>query len=183
MPTDGDEYVRGPATYRKPPAFEFKAADAGGAGGRGGGYARVRSWEVDPDSRSGRKQMTPVAIHRLAAVAWCFPDDMTAADILASETLVGADVHHELGMPAANIESELSIREHGNHSSITQTEKRAWAADTKRTLSSSDEFGPRCGRCGEDLADGEGWTAEDLDGPHCMACIMELGPDGTVTPV
>jgi len=179
MSDHADEYVRGPATYRTPPAFEFKAADPGGKGGRGGGYARVRSWET----REGRQRMVPVAIHRLAAVAWCFPDDMTAADILDSETLVGADVHHELGMPAANIEGELSIREHGSHSAITQAEKRAFAEDTKRTLSSSDEFGPRCGRCGEDLADGEGWTAEDLDGPHCMACIMELGPDGTVTPV
>jgi hypothetical protein len=183
MSDDAEAYVRGRATYRKPPAFEFKAADCSSSGGRGGGYARVRSWET----REGRKRVVPVAIHRLAAVAWHLPDGTLGEDVHLSE-LDGIDVHHVQpeggrGMPAANGEDWTEMIDHGHHSSITQAEKRAYAEDTKRTLSSSDEVGLRCGRCGDELEAGEGWTAEDLDGPHCMACVMDLGPDGTVTPV
>lgn len=175
---DATDYTTGPSTYQKPrAAFEFKAPDQG-SGGRGGGYPRWRSYEWRPHTPRQTKEDVYVPVHRLAAVAWLFPDDWTAADVLDSEHLVGADVHHELGHPAATIEDELTLCEHGTHSAITQAEKRAFAADRQRTI----EDGPapeRCPRCDDVLEDG-GVTATNLSGSWCLDCVTDHPDRGTI---
>lgn len=133
--------------------FEFKAGHLG-SGGRGGGYARWRSVERGPHSPDDSARGVSVAVHRLCAVAWLFPDDWDAADILDSGALVGADVHHELDMPSANLESELSLVSHGRHAEITQSQLRACGEDAKRAASVDDrrDESDTCDRCGEESA-------------------------------
>lgn len=144
------EYVRGPTYSRDADAatFEFKS---GSPGHTGGGYARWRSIEAGPHTPGDTKREVYVAVHRLAAVAWCYPDDWSVAEIL--DDLAGKDVHHQLSMPSANCEGELEVVDHGRHAEITQAKRRAWAADKKRQAEREQQAldtGPMCPECGDD---------------------------------
>jgi len=167
--SDGHDYVTGtPHPNTKSVAtFEFKRPSPGHTGG---GYPRWRSTERRPHTVRVGSEDVFVVVHRLCAVAWCFPDDWTAADVLESEALVGADVHHELGAPSANIESELSLVEHGTHSEITQAQRRAWAEDRKERASvdttTASDVCDRCGGEAEALAECPAWPGER----RCLEC-------------
>lgn len=164
------------ANQRDHAAFEFKQAAPDTTGG---GYPRWRSYELRPKTPGTEKEDVYVAVHRLCAVAWLFDDDWTAEDILRSGQLIGADIHHELGMPSANIESELSLRDHGRHSEITQDQRRAWAEDKKREVqqqesqpvghSVDDDACDRCGEPDDPLAECDAWPGET----RCIQCAKE----------
>lgn len=177
---DATDYTHGPVPPQQSDTarFEFKAPDCSASGGRGGGYPRWRSYEPRAETARRGKEDVYVPVHRLAAVAWLFPDDWNAADILASGQLIGADVHHELGMPSTTIEGELSLCSHGTHSEITQAEKRAFAADTQRRIERGDPS-PRCPGCGIELDDG-GVTATNLSDPWCLDCVTDHPDPGTI---
>lgn len=177
----------GPAVYESPHAtFEYKAASPRHTGG---GYPRWRSWEERPNSARQGKEDVFVPIHRLCAVAWLFPDDWSAEDILASGHLKGTDVHHGLGMPAANVDPAspnaddgdgLQIRSHGGHSSITQAQMRAWAADAKDADAEAviDEAN-RCARCDAEadvLCDVPSYDA----GTVCLECSQDVADGGEI---
>ena len=152
--------------------FEFKQADPDRTGG---GYPRWRSYELRPETPGRQKEDVYVSVHRLCAVAWLFEDGRTAEDILRSGDLIGADVHHELEMPSANLESELSLRGHGTHSEITQTKRRAWAEDAKRDIEERESRpigADECARCGAvetNLAECDAWPGEQ----RCIECAIE----------
>ena len=165
--SDTPEYVVGrPHPNRLPYAtFEFKRPSPAHTGG---GYPRVRSVEYRPEtSRQGREDVF-VPIHRLAAVAWHLPDGTLGDDVRLSQ-LDGMDVHHVTpdggpGMPSANGEDWTELIGHGDHSSVTQAERRAWAEDEKRQRKRQDRFGDtdRCAhaRCDDEVAarvGGEGY--------------------------
>lgn len=170
------EYVIGESSARNDFAsFEFKAHWSEGSGG---GYPRWRSWEFDESL--GRKKDVYVSVHRLCALAWLFPDDQTAEEILETGVFHPnrVDVHHELEHPSCNIEDELELLEHGSHSEITNAQVRAWAEDARRRVEESDghqtsgEAG--CGRCGataETLTASPDWGDEY----RCLECAMETG--------
>ena len=168
--TDADdaasEYVRGPTYTRQDAAtFEFKS---GAPGYTGGGYPRWRSVEAGPHTPGDTKRETYVAVHRPAAVAWCYPDDWSIAEIF--DDLAGKDVHHQLGMPSANIEGELEVVDHGDHSSLTQAQRRAYAEDKKRQAEreqQSLDTGPTCD-CGDDA------TATVAGVEYCLDCAMDV---------
>lgn len=157
-------------------AFEFKQAAPDNTGG---GYPRWRSYEFRSETPGTEKEDVYVAVHRLCAVAWMFPDEWTAEDVLRSGQLLGADVHHELGMPAANLEGELSLRDHGEHSEITQTQRRAWAEDQKQAVeererqplgqTAEDGICARCGDPADPLAECDAWSGES----RCLRCAKE----------
>jgi len=174
---DDPAYVRGPTgpQVHRTPTFEFKAATPGGTGG---GYPRVRSTERRPHTARQGREGVAVSIHRLCALAWLVPDEMTAADVLAADLLAGHDVHHTLGMPSANLESHLQLVEHGSHSEVTQAEMRAWAADSKRTAgvvdgspqASGRDASRVCARCGAESETLCTWAGtEDRYCPECAA--------------
>lgn len=119
----GESYAR-----RDTPRFEFKP---GATGYTGGGYARVRSREKRDDTPGSGTDDVFVSIHRLMAVVHCYSEDLPLAEI--QRRMIGTDVHHTLGMPSANIPDELDAREHGEHTEITNAQRRAWAEDAKRS--------------------------------------------------
>lgn len=171
MTDDPTEYVVGTPhpNQQAYASFSFKAPDPDSTGG---GYPRWRSYEHRPHTCRQGKEDVSVSVHRLCAVAWLFPEDWSAADILQSGELQGADVHHELGMPSANVEAELSLVEHGTHSEITQAQMRAWGEQSKRQA--REAVDPRgraevCDRCGaeaETLAECPAWPGEQ----RCLSC-------------
>ena len=114
----GDTYAR-----RATPRFEFKPSSTNYTGG---GYARVRSNERGPEGGPGRDAGDVfVSVHRLAAVAWHLDPEQSPAYLL------GRDIHHTTGMPSANGADLTEVRDHGEHSEITQAQRRAWAEDAK----------------------------------------------------
>lgn len=127
--TPGHPYVVGETDPNTLPVarFEFKRPSPDHTGG---GYPRHRSVEWCPHTARQSSQDVFVPVHRLTAVAWCYGLEWSVGEILAD--MDGKDVHHELGMPSANIEGELEVIGHGDHSSVTQAERRAWAEDEKR---------------------------------------------------
>lgn len=160
----GDTYAR-----RNVPRFEFKS---GATGYTGGGYPRVRSCERGPESGHGSNDVF-VSIHRLIAVARCYPDDWTVAEI--QEDMIGKDVHHKLGMPSANVPAELEVRDHGDHSGITQAQRRAWAEDAKRERQQTfDE--PTCSASGCDAEVKAAVGGER----YCLECATEHAGGETV---
>jgi hypothetical protein len=166
MPDATDsEYVRGDTYARsQTPTFEFKA---GATGYSGGGYPRVRSKEYREHTPGDTADDVFVPIHRLAAVAWCYDDEWTIDEILAD--LAGKDVHHTLGMPAANLESDLEVVDHARHAEITQAQRRAWAEDQKRAVEREQtalDTAPTCAACGDDAEA----TVAGTD--YCLACAM-----------
>jgi hypothetical protein len=170
MSTESDHVIGEPhANQRDYAAFEFKQSDPDRTGG---GYPRWRSYELRPATPGTEKEDVYVPVHRLCAVAWLFEDGRTAEDILRSGELVGADVHHELGMPSANLEAKLSVREHGRHAEITQRQRRAWAEDRKREIERREarpvdsDACDRCGAVETTLATCDAWPGE----ARCIDC-------------
>lgn len=172
-------YTRGPAhpNRRDTATFEFKGHAPGYTGG---GYPRWRSEEHREHTPVQGSESVYVPVHRLCAVAWLFPEDMTAAEILQSGELVGVDVHHTHGMPSVNTEDGLELVEHGRHGEITQARRRAWAEDTKREQQSLDTP-DRCDACREEVADP--WTIEGVGGAWCLSCARERADGRTIAPV
>jgi len=151
--------------------FEFKAPSPQGTGG---GYPRWRSWEHRPHSTRQGKEDVYVPVHRLAAVAWLLEDGTLGADVHLAD-LDGYDVHHELGMPSATVESELALRSHGRHSEITQSQVRAWGMDAKDAATESvsiDDAGAcaHCGATADVLV-----TADAFEGARCLECGRQAG--------
>jgi|GEM_PF-2335070 len=141
----------------------------------GGGYEHARSTEYRPHTPTDGSESVYCSIHRLSAVVWCYSDDWTVGEILAD--LDGKDVHHKSGVPWDNRPANLSVESHSRHSSITQSQRRAWAADAKRRARKRDHEplantdGPACDECGTTdapLARGEGF-----DGRRCPECVRE----------
>ena len=163
----GREYVRGP-TYarRRTPRFEFKPSATGYTGG---GYARIRSTERREHTPGDGAEDVFVSVHRLCAVAWKYPDSWSVGEIL--NDMDGKDVHHQLGMPSANLESELEVIEHGRHSGVTNTQIRAWAEDAKRAAESGGWEDDECPECGAEV-DGDGATVGTESG-LCIECATE----------
>jgi hypothetical protein len=177
---DAEEYVVGSASPRRAAtaAFEFKAPDQTSRGGRGGGYPRWRSWEWRPETSRRNKEDVYVPVHRLAAVAWCLPDGTLGEDVSLS-ALAGMDVHHELGMPAANIEGELALLDHGEHSSRTQAERRAHAEEAKQQAIDPDPAPEGCRQCGA-AEDVTLVTSAAFDGEWCLSCATDANPDAPI---
>jgi len=163
------EHVRGD-TYaqRSTPRFEYKPTSPGHTGG---GYARIRSSERRAHTPGDGTEDVYVSVHRLCAVAWLLPEG-TLGETITLDALDGVDVHHTLGMPAANGEDWLELVDHGTHAEVTQSQMRAWAEDSKRDARDRDGgSSSQCGECGkesESLA-----TIEGLDGQFCLACATE----------
>lgn len=176
---EASKYVVGETYARRSiPRFEFKP---GATGYTGGGYPRVRSVERGPENGKppGKSGDVFVSIHRLIAVVACYPAEKPLAEI--QDEMVSQDVHHELGMPSANLPDYLSTRSHGDHSSITRAQQRAWAADAKRKQSRQQELGvgeERCPGCHEVT---ETWATTDrLDDEFCLDCTMQRADGGAI---
>lgn len=155
--------------------FETKPSGRNHDGSRdtGGGYERVRSYESVPTHYGQRrKKEVYVAVHRLCAVAWCYPDSWTVAEILAD--MDGTDVHHRDGVEWNNSEGNLELLDHAEHSSLTQAELRAVTADRKADVEAAEEqpisdhvpdVCPSCGSETEVLA-----TSPGFQGRRCLDC-------------
>lgn len=168
-------YVVGPTYARSPHAtFEFKA---GATGYTGGGYPRVRSVERGPESGYGSGDVF-VSVHRLIAVARLYGPEWAIGDI--QRDMVGKDVHHELGMPSANLPGHLSLRDHGEHSEITQAKKVAWAKDAMEEAERLEQqpIGgvDTCVECGSEADTFATWGA--AEGRYCIECATTHAPDG-----
>lgn len=163
--TPGHPYVRGETHPNTLPVarFEFKRPSPGHTGG---GYPRWRSveWCEHTSRRSSQDVFVPV--HRLSAVAWCYGDGWGVSEILTD--MDGKDVHHELGLPSATVESELSVIDHGEHSSVTQAERRAWARDEQRAREQGGWGDDGCPECGAEVQNG-GATVGATSG-LCLSC-------------
>lgn len=162
-------YVRGRLSDRRKriPTFEFKASSTNYTGG---GYARVRTEEDRPDKPGDGLSTAYVSIHRLAAVVWCYDADRPLDEI--QEDMIGKDVHHVLGMPSANGEEFVEVVDHGGHSGITNTQKRAWAEDAKRARDGEwepDDDGT-CDECHDRDAEA---TFDAVDEVYCIECASE----------
>lgn len=172
--TEENRYVRG-ATYARSetPTFEYKA---GATGYSGGGYPRVRSNERREHTPGDGTDDVFVSIHRLAAVAWCYGEEWSVSEILAD--LGDKDVHHQLEMPSANLSDEIAVVEHARHSEITQAQRRAWAADTKREVEREQQGIPEATPTCECGSDAEATVAGD---EYCLECAMQKARNTELT--
>jgi len=169
--TTGDTYAT-----RTHPRFCYKPSSPGYSGG---GYAWIRSTERRPDTPGDGAGDVFVYVHRLAAVAWCLDGGTLGEDVRLSD-LDGKDVHHRLGMPAANGEGWIELVDHGRHAEITQADRRAWAADAKDASKQStiDDSGDGCVRCDDELD--TACISPDWDGRACPDCARTLSDGGTI---
>lgn len=149
----------------------------------GGGYKLWRSNEERPHTPTQGKEDVYVAGHRLLAVSECYPSDMPISEIL--EDMKGKDVHHTTGFPSANFgdspnfdEPGIEVIGHGEHSSITQVEMRAWGEDAKREVETPDVL--RCVRC-DDVLEEVKLTSDDWDGPACHDCAKVMNDDAAIS--
>lgn len=150
----------------------------------GGGYVRTRSYEERDHSPTDGKESVYAYVHRLCAVAWLYPDDMTTGEILTH--LDGRDVHHKTGVEWANVgESpnwgvpQLEVRGHGDHSRITQAQMRAWGESAKQAAKDAVEPSRdtrECDGCGAE-GDVSLATTAGLDGEYCLSCVSERAGD------
>lgn len=165
------EHVRGPSYARTDAAsFEFKPSATGYTGG---GYARWRSRERRAHTPGAGTDDVFVSVHRLAAVVWCYDSDEPLADVLAD--LADKDVHHRLGFPSANGEAFIEVRDHGGHSSITQTQKRAFAESAKRDAE-REATRRACEACGAT----EGTFARVDGATFCLECASDRPTSGQI---
>lgn len=157
----------------------------------GGGYEHARSYEYRPHTARQGKEDVYASIHRLCAVAWCFPDGATAEDI----DLRGKDVHHPApgesgpdepdapsGVEWLNVhdspnlpDAGLEVLSHGEHSSVTQSEMRAWGEDAKQAAAEAGEqparpnkHGDTCPACGGALD--VPCASAGFEGIRCAEC-------------
>lgn len=181
-PAPSDGYTLGevhPNTKRHP-RVETKPSPPGYTGG---GYEHARSTEYRPHTRVDRREDVYASIHRLSAVVWCYPTDAPIRDVL--DDLRGKDVHHTTGIPWANFgdspnfdEPGLTVVGHGEHSEITQAQRRAWAADSKREAERAEQQSlaeanaDACDNCGETTTDPLA-RGEDFDGEWCIECVQD----------
>jgi hypothetical protein len=148
----------------------------------GGGYEHARSTEYRPHTPGERSESVYASIHRLSAIVWCYDSDEPLGAIL--DDLRDKDVHHnapeadgDRGIPWDNRECVLEAVAHGRHSEITQSQRRAWAADQKREVerkaqqSPAPDRGPECDNCG--ATDAPLATSDEFDGEWCPECIRE----------
>lgn len=169
-------YSLGEPNYQSPHAtVETKPSsiDHNGRRDSGGGYERIRSWEHDPTKPGDGKSNVYAYIHRLAAIAWNYPDDMSTGKIL--EHIGDRDVHHQSGVEWDNREDNLEVVDHGRHSEITQAQIRAWAEDSRQQAFEYDETDipeSRCVECGDEPE--VECRLSSLDGPLCMECAGRL---------
>lgn len=177
------------ATFEtKPPAWLGTRWDSGA------GYERWRSREWRPETSKKSKESVYVPIHRLLAVITCYPMEMDLGDIL--EHMKGRDVHHDCpevhrswGVPWDNRHDVLSVIGHGEHSEITNADKRAWAEDAKNEIKESQQAtfatgggtstgaATECAACGASGRETTLATSEAFEGVRCLACAKE-GIDG-----
>lgn len=169
-----DPRQQGHATLEtKPPAYTDGRRDSGA------GYERWRSYEFRPHTARQGKEDVYVPVHRLTAVVSCFDSGTPLSCIF--ETLDGADVHHESGIPFDNRPDNLTVVDHGTHSEVTQAQMRAWGEDSKRQA--RDETPAEravCGRCGDE-ADVM-CESSDFEGERCLACA-KVDNDGATLEV
>ena len=160
-----DRHVRGPTRARKHARLETRH---GGPGESGRGYERIRTQErVESDPRDTAVDVEMLH-HRLLAVAWDIDDCLPAADasgLIDPALLDGLDVHHdasddipdsdaERGVEWDSREAVLNVIDHGRHSGLTNTAKRAYAEDAKRVRDGDVTLptGGGCVECGEEAA-------------------------------
>lgn len=180
--TNTSEYELGPSNWRKVPKFYTKPTTMlrDGRHDTGGGYEMIRSVEWVPDSPRQDKEDVYAAVHRLCAVAWCYPDGVTAAEI----DLRGKDVHHahpddwSTGVEWLNANDSpnlpgvgLEVMTHGRHSEVTQAEMRSWAEDAKADADGSADAAA-CVRCGD--APDVAAESDDWEGVACLDCATAL---------
>lgn len=140
----------------------------------GGGYEHWRSLERRPHTPGDRPEDVYCSHHRLLAVVACYDVDEPLEDVL--EDLDAKDVHHRSGVPWDNRPENLEVHSHGEHAAITQTQRRAWAADKKREIEQADETPvtldacDRCGKEAEQLAECDAWPADE---ERCIECATE----------
>jgi hypothetical protein len=123
----------------------------------GGGYEHHRSTEYRPHTPGESSEDVYCSQHRLLAVVACYDLETPIADVLAD--LAAKDVHHRSGVPWDNRPGNLEVRSHGDHAQLTQTQRRAWAADKKRQLeqeASQPAGRDECESCGAVLDGGGG---------------------------
>ena len=174
MSTDApNPYVVGEPDSRQQPyaTLETKPSVRGYTGG---GYEHWRSVERRPHSPGDGTEDCYASHHRLLAVVACYPSDEPIDAVL--DDLREKDVHHESGVPWDNRPDNLEVVAHGRHSEITQTQRRAWAADRKREVQEADQqplageddsgLCDRCGDHSETLAECNAWPGER----RCIEC-------------
>lgn len=162
--------------------FETKPATySNGRWNSGSGYEHWRSTEFRPHTPRGSSESVYASHHRLLAVVACYPMSMPIEDVL--DDLRGSDVHHncpdvddDWGIPWDNRHDCLEVLGHGEHSSITQAQQRAWAEDAKRkgvseALPQGSKGSERCRRCDE--TEGPLATSEGFDGTLCIQCATD----------
>lgn len=173
-------YVEGPVHPNTKPyaTYETKPSVPGYTGG---GYEHWRSTERRPHTPARGKEDVYASVHRLTAVVACYSLDTPLSDVL--DDLHGRDVHHnapevdrDIGIPWDNRHSALEVKDHATHSSITQTQMRAWGEDTKpdtttreRLRDPGDDSGcPGCGRSDVDVIA----SSPGFEGERCLECAQ-----------
>lgn len=150
-----DRYVLGGADPRRQDhaSFETKPSVPEYTGG---GYEHWRSYEARPHTPGDDKEGVYCSHHRLLAVIACYDLETPIDEVLAD--LDGKDVHHRSpSVPWDNRPENLEVRSHGDHSTLTQTQRRAWAADKKRQVeqeASQPAARGECEHCGTVLDGG-----------------------------
>lgn len=134
----------------------------------GGGYEHWRSNELRECTPGTRKEDVYVSHHRLLAVVACYPADEPLGAVI--DDLAEKDVHHESGVPWDNRPENLSVVNHGQHSEITQTQRRAWAADAKREVERTEQQALNTpDTCGYPGCDADGIAeSPGFDGVRCI---------------
>jgi len=139
----------------------------------GGGYEHWRSYEWRPHTARQSKESSYVSHHRLLSVVACYDADRPLDEVLAD--LRGKDVHHQSGVAWDNRPDNLAVLDHGEHSSVTQSQVRAWGEDAKREAADAQQARVTepgtCPSCGEEM-DIE-CTSAGFDGSRCVECAKQ----------
>jgi hypothetical protein len=169
---ESNRYVAGEADPRRKDwaTFETKPSVPGYTGGE---YEHHRSSERRPHTPGDGSEDVYCSHHRLLAVVACYDLATPIDEVLAD--LARKDVHHRSGVPWDNRPENLEVRPHGDHATLTQTQRRAWAEDKKRQLEQENSRGAAradCEYCGDTL-DRRGCTSPAFDGRRCLECAID----------